>query len=400
VTASDTAPSDNSGLPQWGDYLALLAKADSVLDLLADPTDPQARQEAYRLMFMALAAGFQSTFLDPNHPEFICAVSNVMNSVGVNPDFIYGSAAIRGDGTYRLSGTRGGGVFVFFDINAGGIGVLDQFGPSVGFIDLDTCTLGADGSFDILLSSQRPEGHSGDWVHLDPRACNIAVRRASYNWGEEEEPRIAIERVDRPIGPSRMDAGEIARRLSALSGFVERYVGFAMSYGARHRAQGVINRLEHDDWAGRGGVAGQHYYQGIFALEPGQAMVLETELPETVRYWNIQLNDPLWNTIDWFNRQSSLNAGQASIDSDGKFRAVIAAQDPCVPNWLDCGSHLTGSLMLRWTAANSGPEPRLRIVDAAALRDHLPADTPWVSPEQRQHILRRRLRGAQWRQRW
>ena len=42
----------------------------------------------------------------------------------------------------------------------------------------------------------------------------------------------------------------------------------------------------------------------------------------------------------------------------------------------------------------------LRIVDAAALRDHLPADTPWVSPEQRQHILRRRLHGAHWRQRW
>ncbi|MFM6828748.1 MAG: DUF1214 domain-containing protein [Novosphingobium sp.] len=392
--------SEAAALPQWSDYLGLLAKADSVLDLLADPGDPLARQEAYRLMFMALAAGFQSTFVDPDHPEFVCSVSNVMNSVGVNPDFIYGSASIRGEGAYRLSGKRGGGVFVLFDINAGSIGVLDAFGPSVGFIDLDECTLGPDGSFDILISAERPEGHTGDWVKLDPRACNIAVRRAYYNWGVEEEAKIAIERVDRPIGPVRLDAAEIARRLTALSGFVERYVGFAMGYGVRQRAQDVVNRLEHDDWARRGGLSGQHYYQGIFALEPGQAMILETAVPETVRYWNIQLNDPLWNSIEWFNRQSSLNAAQATLDSDGKFRAVIALEDPGVPNWLDPGGHLTGSLMLRWTQANYGPVPRLTIVDAASVRDHLPADTPVVRPEERQQVLRRRLRGSQWRHRW
>lgn len=399
MTSSKTV-SEAAILPQWADYLGLLSKADSVLDLLADPSDPLARQEAYRLMFMALAAGFQSTFVDPDHPEFTCAVSNVMNSVGVNPDFIYGSASIRGDGTYRLSGKRGTGVFVLFDINAGSIGVLDTFGPSVGFIDLDDCTLGPDGSFDILICAERPDGYAGDWVQLDPRACNIAVRRAYYNWGVEEEAKIAIERVDRPIGPVRLDAAEIARRLTALSGFVERYVGFAMGYGARQRAQGVVNRLEHDDWAGRGGLSGQHYYQGIFALEPGQAMILETAVPETVRYWNIQLNDPLWNSIEWFNRQSSLNAAQATLDSDGKFRAVIALEDPGVPNWLDPGGHLTGSLMLRWTQANYGPVPCLQIVDAAKVRDHLPADTPVVIHEERQQVLRKRLRGSQWRHRW
>lgn len=387
-------------LPQWGDYVALLGKADKVLDLLADPADPLARQETYRLMFTALAAGFHSTFVDPDHPDFVPTVTNVMNSIGVNPDFVYGSAAIRGDGTYRLSGKRGSGVFVFFDINAGSIGVLDEFGPSVGFIDLDECRLGDDGSFEILLSTERPEGWTGDWYRLDPSARNIVIRRASYNWGTDAEPRVAIERIDKPIGPARLDAAETARRLTALSGFVERYVTFVLSYGRRHRAQGYVNRLEHDDWAGRGGVAGQHYYQGIFELQPGQAMIIETELPERVRYWNIQLNDPLWNTIDWFNRQSSLNAAQARLDSDGRFRAVIALDDPGVPNWLDPGGHATGSLMLRWTQASSGPEPHVSIVDAGRVRDHLPADTPTVTPAERQQALHARLRGAQWRYRW
>jgi hypothetical protein len=387
-------------LPQWGDYLAILAKAETVLDLLADPADPLARQEAYRLMFMSLAAGFQSTFVDPNLPDFVQTVTNVMNSVGVNPDFIYGYTPIDGAGTYRLSGRRGDAVFVLFDFAAGGLGVHDALGPSVGTLDIDKCRIGADGSFDVLLSADRPAGYAGDWFRLDPRATTASVRRAYYHWGEERDTCIAIERIDRPIAQRRLEAGEIAKRLELLAGFVGRYVEFALRYGKRQREQGFINKLEHDDWAGRGGLEGQHYYQGIFRIRPHEALILETELPERVRYWNIQLNDPLWNTVDWFNHQSSLNARQAVLDEDGRFRAVIALEDPGIPNWLDPGGHGEGSLMLRWTEASSGPEPTLKLVQLADLGAHLPKNTPAVTLAMRQESLRRRRRGAQLRHRW
>jgi hypothetical protein len=387
-------------LPQWGDYLAILAKAEKVLDLLADPADPLARQETYRLMFMSLAAGFQSTFVDPRLPDFVQTVTNVMNSVGVNPDFIYGYTPIDGTGTYRLSGRRGDAVFVLFDFAAGGLGVHDALGPSVGTLDIDKCRIGSDGTFDVLLSTERPAGYAGDWFRLDPRATTAAIRRAYYHWGEERDTSVAIERIDLPIAQRRLEAGEIARRLELLAGFVGRYVEFALRYGKRQREQGLINKLEHDDWAGRGGLEGQHYYQGIFRIRPDEALILETELPGRVRYWNIQLNDPLWNSIDWFNHQSSLNAAQAVLDTDGRFRAVISLEDPGVPNWLDPGGHEEGSLMLRWTEASSGPEPTLKLVKLAELRAHLPEDTPTVSFELRQESLRKRRRGAQLRHRW
>jgi len=346
------------------------------------------------------ATGYQTAFGDADQPDFVPSVSNVLNTVGVNPDFIYGAARIDGSGIYRLSGQRGDGVFIFIDLVAGGLGPMEQLGPSVGMIDLDACTLGPGGAFDILVSGERPDGHTGDWFPLDPRAVTIGLRHAYYNWGVGRELRIAIERVDRPVGGAPMPAAEIVHRLDRLSAFVERYAGFALGYGQRQRAQGFINSLEYDDWAGRGGVAGQHYYQGIFRLEAGQAMIIDTAMPDQVRYWNVQLNDPLWNTIDWINHQSSLNGGQAVLDSDGRFRAVIAIDDPGVPNWLDPAGWLEGSLMLRWTGASSGPEPVLKIVPAAERRAHLPSDTPVVTPEQRDEALRRRRRGAQWRRRW
>src|SRR5271155_1431717 len=136
-------------LPQWRDYLDILTKAEKVLDLLADPKDPLARQEAYRLMFMSLASGFYSPFSNPDLPDFVPSVNNVLNSVGVNPAFIYASSPFGGAGTYRLTGKRGDAVFAIFDIVSGGLGVLDELGPSVGFFDLDHFHIAADGSFDI-----------------------------------------------------------------------------------------------------------------------------------------------------------------------------------------------------------------------------------------------------------
>lgn len=386
-------------LPQWQDYVDILSNAGVLVDKLADSADPLARQEVYRLLFMIIATGFQTTFVDRDLPDFVPSVTNVMNSVGTNPDFIYASAAIDGAGQYRLSGERGDGLFLLFDFAAGGLGVTEQLGPSVGTMDIDTMTI-TDGKFDVLLSTERPAGHVGDWFPLDPRARTAVVRQAAYDWGVGREARIAIERLDRPIAPKRMDAAGIAERLAMLAAYPLRYGSFAMSYGEGQRARGLVNTLEHDDWAGRGGVAGQHYYQGIFRLQPGEALILETELPERVRYWNIQLNDPLWNSIDWFNHQSSLNGGQATLDPDGKFRAVIALEDPGVPNWLDPGGHAEGSLMLRWTEASSGPVPSLKLVPLAEVRASLHADTAEVTPEARQASLRERRRGAQLRRRW
>jgi len=386
-------------LPEWRDYLAILGEADGLLQSLADPEDPLARQEVYRLLFLALASGFQSAFMDPDLPDFTPMVGNVLNGLGTNPDFIYAGTLLDGTGQYRLFGERGDGLFLLIDFVAGGLYVTEERGASTGVLDIDSCTR-LDGSFDVLLSRERPAAYQGDWFPLDPRTRVAMVRQAAYDWGSGREARIAIERVDRPLAPRRPDAAEVARRLELLAAFPARFGAFALYYGAGQRARGVVNRLEHDDWAGRGGVAGQHYFQGIFRLAPGEAMILETELPERVRYWNVQLNDPLWNAIDWINRQSSLNGGQAVIDADGKFRAVIALEDPGVPNWLDPGGYAEGSLMLRWLQASSAPEPVLKLVPAEAVRRHLPSQTPVVCREMRDQTLRARRRSAQLRRRW
>jgi hypothetical protein len=100
------------------------------------------------------------------------------------------------------------------------------------------------------------------------------------------------------------------------------------------------------------------------------------------------------------NRQSSLNDVQAHIDSDGKFRAVICRLDPGVPNWLDKGDYPWGVIQMRWNHANEYPDPTIQKVPFAEVREHLPADTPVVTPEARREQLRIRREGAQLRRIW
>ncbi len=387
-------------MSDWAERVASFGSTSDLLALLANPADPQLAAEAERLFFLTLASGWFTAFADPDQPDFVPAVNTHLNAVGTNPDFIYGTASIDGSGYYVISGERGDGLFLLLDIVAGGLGVMESLGPSLGTLDFDTLTLDELGRFSLLLSAEKPVDWTGDWHRLDPSARSLSIRQASYTWGEGREARIAIERIDKAHSPRRWSAEEIAERLTALAAYPKRLSGMALGFIKSQRDKGLWNALEHDDWAGRGGVQGQHYYQGLFKLEPGQALLLETELPERVRYWNIQLSDMMWNSVDWMNRQSSLNGGQARLDGDGKFRAVIAVDDPGVPNWLDTGGHHEGAIMLRWTEASSGPAPTLRLVNLADLRSHLPPETAFVSPEERDGQLRARRRGVQLRRRW
>jgi hypothetical protein len=384
----------------WADNVATFGQTAKLLALLERPGDPQLTAEAQKLFYMALASGWFTAFSDPDFPDFVPAVNTHLNAVGTNPDFIYGAASIDGNGTYLISGERGDGLFVMLDIVAGGLGVMEQLGPSLGTLDFDELAIDDDLRFEVMLSTERPTGWKGNWHPLDPSARSLSLRQASYDWGKGREARIAIERVDKAHAPRRWSADEIAARLTALAGYPKRLAGMSLGFIKSQRDKGLWNALEHDDWAGRGGVQGQHYYQGLFRLEPGQVLLLETELPETVRYWNVQLSDMMWNSIDWMNRQSSLNGGQARIDEDGKFRAVIAVDDPGVLNWLDTGGNNKGAIMLRWTGANSGPAPILTVVDAAELNGRLPVGTPSVSEAEREEVLRARRRSVQWRRRW
>ena len=117
------------------------------------------------------------------------------------------------------------------------------------------------------------------------------------------------------------------------------------------------------------------------------------EIPECA-YWGIQLGDVWYQSLDWWNRQSSLNGHQALVGTDGVFRTVIAHRDPGIANWLDTTGSTQGCITYRWNQADSQPVPTVELVAFADLANRLDDTWATITPEERSEVLRRRRRGA------
>ncbi len=393
-------------LTGWADQMkALESVGDNLLATWRpDGATPAEVQDMNKLALSILSCGYLCrVYTDSRRPVFMPLWNYAFNQGGPDPDYVYSTTEVDPNGVYRISGYRGSTRFVeitqqSFDMMSPAD--IDGNGPPLQLTnDLDDLEHDGDGYFSVVLSAERPAGHSGDWWELDPRARRLLMRRCSCDWTHEIDARVAIERLD--DGGADMSPEEIARRFSELGGWIEGMIGFDMKLVRYYREHhGVNTFLRSSKIDSMGGLPKQAYYDGIHEIDDDEALILETALPEQVRYWQALVGDDRFCTVDWVNRQSSLNDAQAHIDDDGKFRAVISRLDPGVPNWLDKADYPWGIIQMRWNRATDYPDPTMTKVPFAELRRHLPADTPVVTASERQEQLRRRREGAQLRRIW
>lgn len=389
----------------WPAYVeGLVPLGERMADQLIDPKDLQLRQEMYRYLYATMAQGyFDLIYQDPKYPDFWPFLNQAFNFLIPNPDDAYYEAAIEDSGIYKISGFRGTTRIVDFQIGSGELFPYGRGspGPTLKNYDLDhDAHIRKDGSFELILSAERPKGYKGDWWKLDPKATFIWVRQISYDWVHEVDGRFAIERLDTPAIKPRDSAENIAEKLKQITGLTENLTRYALKWNATLHQRGLVNKVAVDDYSGQGGFKTQLYIQGVFDIQPDEALILETEVPKHCRYWNFHLTDELSASLDWLNRQTSLNGYTARLDTDGKFRAVISASDPGVPNWLDNAGYTRGTVFGRWKECSSYPQPTLKKVKVADIRQYLPADTPLVTAAARDAAIRLRRKTAQLRRRW
>jgi hypothetical protein len=340
---------------------------------------------------------FQS---NPDHPEFM----PLWNSVYLfqpNPDDVYYYAPLDGRKRYRIVGDRGTIHMINFQFGKGMMGMVEpgQGEQHSSYLDGADIAVDAQGKFEILLAPERPDGFTGTWHAIREDVDCVMVRMRSYDWGGEADCRMAIECLDPPLLKRRMSLEEIDEKLTGAFTLSERLNPLFYGFQNRVLANSGKNQFELEAFSDTG-LANQLYWACVYEVAEDEALVIETELPEVRPYWNVQVNDPYFNAVEFVYRQTSLNGHTARIDGDGRFRAVLAHGDPGVANWLDTGGFTEGTLFGRWMQCSSTPLPSARLVKLAELREHLPADTQWVTPDERIEALRKRRIGAQLRRRW
>lgn len=407
------------------DALAVAAKEwrdiiEPLLDVGADQAEiwpevldnPRLRAEFFAYMYSQIATGFLTiAYGNDHHPDFFPGWGQVLGNIGnISPDGVYLLTPLDPAGTYRLRGQRNTTKIVDFQLGDGTVfaygrmGNNDTYGPTLANYDIDhDATLDERGWFDVILSAERPEGHTGDWWELKPETNHMVIRQFASDWLNEIDARIAIDRLDTPAAKPHRDAPEILEQLARVGEFIwshNKTLEIAAHADPGLASEHLLNNVVRIDFSSdQAGRQGHWYLAGRFDIDEDEALII-TLKPGNSRFWNLHTCNEVLNTMDFMNRLVSVNDHQAEADDGGVYRIAVSAQDPGVPNWLDTTGHPKGWLWGRLDSCDNDEAPTVQKVKLAELRDHYPAGTREVTQDERDATIRDRRAGAQLRRRW
>lgn len=354
---------------------------------------PEHRATAYRSIIEAQAMAYNWAVAPRmDHPLINTRTwyHDVHTLGGTSADLYHVGVIVDPRRTYRLFGRVGDmKIFVMqvFNTILGGDGQ-----KQLANIDLAEMA-GPDGSFELILGGeQRP----GAWAPLDPGAdLNfLFVRRFFYDWSGDRGS-LDIELLDGPVDNRDLDQSVMARRIEraaeTLTFLVDKWnIGFYDLVLSRNdgRKNAVVVVPGNDIASDTAGSPSTIYTWAIYEIQSDEALIIEADMPQA-RFWSVEALDVWTKPIDFLHRQSDINGKHMIIDNDGKYRAVLSFEDPGVANWLDSGGRQEGIIVGRAYHPEGTPTaPTLKIVKTSELRNHLPQETSYVTPEQRRSALK------------
>lgn len=301
------------------------------------------------------------------------------------PDCLYTRAALRGGESYRLFGNRGTARYVGLQTMNGITATANEL--------VDELETDPDGNFEVVLSASKQPGLDGNWMRIDGEHPTLTVRHFFYDWDTEVASSLRIERLGDPIRTTARPVdpySAVTRQLTALGDFVVDNLAFFLQFGSAAPPNGFLPPIDRTDM---GAAAENRPVIGRWELLPGEALIVEVEPPHG-NYWSFSIGNPWWETIHYGRHQSSLNAHQAAMDSDGLVRVVLCDRDPGIGNWLDTAGHSNGPIILRCVRTETAPTPTTRVVPFDDIHAELPSDTLQVAPEERASVLAARRRAV------
>jgi len=442
TTAGASEPAAAELRAAWERFLARLGEAREALDdpaLHAPPPTPRGLAEGYRYLLGFLYGGIGRALADPLFPAFRRAIEPLDKGTIDNADAVYLYAPIDGARAYLVRARAGDARhwrgeppapsgpkaphYVIFETPSGYVGdtgSVAELRPGSrangGVLDSTALEVGPDGRFEVLLAPERPQGYRGNFLAtrttrrvkrpdggVEERQYTsrwVVLRELFYDWEREEPLDLEIVRLggegDAPpaFDPARAAAvldgvGEIVR--NQMRYWNEFYAVTLQTYGAPGGAtpfmpRNALNAPNAASLATGGGQATNVYAGGVFELEPDEALVIEVDVPEPPVYTGIHLANLWGESLDFANRQTSLNGFQAEADADGRVRYVVAHRDPGVPNWLDTTGLREGFMTVRWTYPERParlPATRVEKIRFADVAARLPAGVRRVDAAER-----------------
>ena len=391
------APADKAAVQQhFTAFEAAVAAATTAAQGSAYATTTQERAGAANYVHQLAQVDLETELAvaDPLHPQlirdpdpFAVATTDPPNRSGIyNPDNVNYVAVISPGGRYQITGKRGNSADLTFQVVSGFPGD-GSVGQPTALLAASQLQVNGDGSYVVNIGGQ---SQAGNWLPTTAATSVLAIRDTFDTWTNDVPDSFTIARVDQTAAvPTRLPTAALTAALDRAAhdvGEQGRYwVGFWGGLLAHLGTNTLIPPATTKD-----GLQTQVSVLGRFSLTPDQALLI-TVARSNAAYQGFELADVWGQTLPYGSHQSSLDAGQAQLGSDGRYHFVVSATDPGVPNWIDTQGQAVGFMFLRWqglTGALPRAEwPSATLVDLAAVRSHLPPGTPSVAASQRHQQL-------------
>lgn len=427
------------------DNLRAARDAIDTPELFPAPATERNLAEGYRYVLGFLLGSIERALADPLYPRFRRAIQPMNRSTIDNSDAVYLGAEIDGNYSYTVRGSgldsrhwRGQAPaqgprapqYVIFELAsgyAGDSGGLQEMRPgtriNTSTLDCHDLQVNDDGSFEILIAPEKPEGFTGNFMLSRKESHgkeylgrHLTCRELFHDWANEDVLELEILRIDCQHEPRpAIDAAGAVALMDRVGELTRNQVHFwnafytitletygkvpgMPSIGDPDRQFMPINDMNPPNALGLatgGGQSTNIYSGGVYQLETNEALVLECELSQIPGFMGFHLSNLWGESLDFESYQSNLNGHTMERDEDGCYRWVVAHRDPGVPNWVDTTGLEHGYLTMRWTYSTPPPKeewPTLKVRKVAfdAISDAIPKSTrPVGRGERAQNILMR-----------
>ena len=389
----------------------------------------------------ALASAFSQQILNPMDPAVVTQVAPPHDWYGLtvggsrllydNPDTIYRFIPVNKTSEYVLTGRLYEGIpaDTTFSVLEGTSGTTSRI------LTLDDLDVSPDGSFVITVSGAAATPGQRNHLQLTSSSTLIAARNTLGDWAVEEPMELEVQRVSGP--PNSLFAqlggfvllGSLVNDNPLLASLASLIPPLAIAEapivrgtltallmivrGANQEAKYMALATTDPDGQLRPPnvmtppasnaefLANQLQSNGYFQLADDEALVLTID-PASAGFFTVPVYNDWTITGDYWNQQTSLNNDQSVANLDGTYTMVVSPTDPLVRNWVSTGGLNQGIISMRFQNLDPDspdtPSVISRVVKIADLRDDLPADTVFVTPEERATQLA--VRKAGFDKRW
>ncbi|NLR39942.1 DUF1214 domain-containing protein [Novosphingobium sp. ERW19] len=345
----------------WRRFCNELAEAGEVLARPSSPTNALDQAEGLRYLsrLARTALNMLVDSADPDFPRLFLLCDDKIKIGADNPDNLYQQCVVRGDRTYRITGKRN--TVPYFSIGSkANRYAIDGTMASTGEIEFAQMEFGPDGTFEIVVSR---DPQPGNWLPMADDTTLLIVRQTFDDKQTQTPANIKVERIsDGPTAPALLTPELIEQQLMASAAWARGTANTFANWSEWFKAHPnqFYDAPQEIFWKA-GGDPNIWYGHFYFDLQPGEALVIETPVPDC-RMWNVQIDNWWMESLDHVHQKVWLNNSMAKLEADGSVVVVCAERDPGFGNWVDLAGHRSGTGLWRWFNAAHNVVPRMRVV--------------------------------------